>query len=114
VLAAFYLTKSLLCNVAILSGMPFILESSEKCFKMFKEDYVQIPTQRSRIPSFRSDGPVMRSDAHQCLEDLNISRFHSSERHGNTLGCHSEFEKFSDFLCRHVYEKTAVSVWTSG
>jgi len=29
VLAAFYLTKSLLCNVAVFTGMPCILESSQ-------------------------------------------------------------------------------------
>jgi hypothetical protein len=38
---------------------------SKKWFKMFKADFVQIPTQRSRILSFRSDNPVMRLDAHQ-------------------------------------------------
>jgi hypothetical protein len=69
VLSAFYLTKSLLCNVAIY----FRVFISEKCFKMFKEDFVQIPTQRSRIPSFRPDGSVMRPDAHQ---DSNSSRLH--------------------------------------
>jgi hypothetical protein len=35
---------------------------------MFKEDFVQIPTQRSRIPWFRPDGSDMRLDAHQCLK----------------------------------------------
>jgi hypothetical protein len=51
---------------------------------MFKEDSVQIPTQRSRIPRFRPDGPVMCSDAHQCLEDSQCSNVHPSGRHGNT------------------------------
>jgi hypothetical protein len=56
----------------------------------------------------------MRPDAHQCLEDLNNSRLHSSGRHENTSGCQLEFEKFLDFLCRHVYGKTAAFVRTSG
>jgi hypothetical protein len=87
---------------------------SEKCFKMFKEDSMQIPTQRSRILSFRLDNPVMCPDAHQCLEDLNSLRLHMSGRHGNTFGRTLEFEKFLDFLCRHVYGKTVASVQASG
>jgi hypothetical protein len=39
---------------------------TEKCFRCFKEDFVQISTQRSQIPSFHPNGPVMRLDAHQC------------------------------------------------
>jgi hypothetical protein len=35
---------------------------------MFKEDSVQIPTQRSRISSFSLKGPIMRPDAHQRQE----------------------------------------------
>jgi hypothetical protein len=59
------LTKSLSCNAVIIKdAVYFRVFITEKCFKMFKEDSVQIPTQRSRIPSFRPDGPVMRSDAH--------------------------------------------------
>jgi hypothetical protein len=29
---------------------------------------MQIPTQRSWIPRFRPDGPIMHPDAHQCQE----------------------------------------------
>jgi hypothetical protein len=64
------LTKSLACNVVVIirDVVYFRVFISEKCFKMFKEDSMQIPTQKSRIPRFRSDGLVMRSDAHQCQE----------------------------------------------
>jgi hypothetical protein len=82
VLAAFCLTKSLLCNVAVFKGdavyfkiftiirvyfskdeKSFILtrsvsQDSRRLFQVFKEDSVQIPTQRIRIPSFHLDGPV--------------------------------------------------------
>jgi hypothetical protein len=51
------------------------------CFKKFKEDSVQISSQRSQIPSFRLNGPVMRLDAHQCPEVLNCSRLHPSAHH---------------------------------
>jgi hypothetical protein len=39
--------------------------SSKKSISVFKEDSVQIPTQRSRIPCFRPDDPVKRPDSHQ-------------------------------------------------
>jgi hypothetical protein len=52
-----------------------------KAFSVFKEDSVQILTQRSRIPSNRPDDVVfpsgrssvsnIRPDAHQCLETSN-------------------------------------------
>jgi hypothetical protein len=82
VLATFYLTKSLLCNVAVFTGdavyfriftvirvyfskygKSFILtrsvsQASRRLFRVFKKDSIQIPTQRSRIPSFHLDGPV--------------------------------------------------------
>jgi hypothetical protein len=95
--------------------MPFILESSfhKSGSRCSKEDSVQIPSQRSWIPSFHPDGPVMRPDAHQCLEDLNSSRLHPSVRHGNTFGLSSEFDKKSDFLLTHRYGKTLASIWTT-
>jgi len=85
VLAAFCLTKSLLCNVAVFTGMLFISKSSEfisliwkepfmtsssvtswkKATSVFKEDSVQIPTQRSRITCFHPDNPVKHPDSHQ-------------------------------------------------
>jgi hypothetical protein len=82
VLAAFCLTKLLLCNAAVFRGharyfriftiirvyfskdvKSFILtrsvsQASRRLFQVFKEDSVQIPTQRSWIPSFRPNGPV--------------------------------------------------------
>jgi hypothetical protein len=75
--------------------MSYFPESSfqKKCFKMFKEDSVQIPTQRSRILRFFPDGPIMRLDAHQCQEASNSSRLHPSGCHVNTFGRSSEFDK---------------------
>jgi hypothetical protein len=108
-LAAFCLTKSLLYIVAILLGMSYI---SEMCFK-FKEDSMQIPSQRSRIPSFRLNGPVMRPDAHQCQEVLNYSRLQPSGHLSNLSGHSSVFDKKSDFLLRHRCGKTTASVWMS-
>jgi len=83
---------------------------------MFKEDFVQIPTQRSQIPSFHQDDLVKRPDAHQsttsvrtrwqyrpdahqCLETLNCSRLHSSGRNGKSSSRSSEFEKNTTFKC---------------
>jgi hypothetical protein len=80
---------------------------------MLKEDSVQIPSQRSQIPSFPPDGPVMRPDAPQCLEDLNSSRLHPSGCCGNTPEHSSEFDKKSDFLLRHRYWKTVPFVRTT-
>jgi hypothetical protein len=50
---------------------------------MFKEDFVQIPTQRSRIPSFRPNGPVIRPDTHQCqeVEQLKVASVRTSWQH---------------------------------
>jgi hypothetical protein len=85
---------------------------SKKCFKMLKKDYVQIPTQRSRIPRFRLDGPIMRPDAHQCPKVLNSSRLHPSGRHDNASWHASEFDKKLNFLLKHRYGKTAESIRT--
>jgi hypothetical protein len=86
-LAAFCLTKSLSCKVVLFrDAVYFKVFISEKCFKMFKEDFVQIATQRSRIPSFCPDGSVMRPDAHLCLEDSQCSNVHPFECHGNISG----------------------------
>jgi len=60
---------------------------------MFKEDSMQIPTQRSRIPRFGLDSAVMRLDAHQCLEDSQCFNVHPFGCYGNTSGYTSKFEK---------------------
>jgi hypothetical protein len=54
---------------------------------MFKEDSMQIPTQKSRIPRFRSDGLVMRSDAHQCqeAEQFKVASVQTSWQHIRAL-----------------------------
>jgi len=75
------------CNI-IKDVVYFRIFILEKWFKMLKEDSMQIPSQRSRIPSFCPDSPDIRPDAHQCLEDSNSSRLHLSGRHGNTSGAH--------------------------
>jgi len=69
VLATLCLIKSLSCKVVLIRDAIFFkVFISKKCFKILKEDSVQIPTQRSRIPSFRQDDPDMRPNAHQCQE----------------------------------------------
>jgi len=68
---------------------------------------VQIPSQRSRIPSFCPD-------VHQCPEVLNCSRLHPSIHLSNAFGRSSVFNKKSNFLLRHKYRKTTLSVRTTG
>jgi hypothetical protein len=46
----------------------------------FKEDYVQVSSQRNRIPSFRPNGPVMRPDVSESSIQV-----HPSRRRGNTV-----------------------------
>jgi hypothetical protein len=41
--------------------------SCKKAISVIKEDYVQIPTQKSRIPCFRPEVLVKRPDAHQSV-----------------------------------------------
>jgi hypothetical protein len=88
----------------------------EGLFQKFQEDFVQIPTQKSPILCFCLNGLVKRPnahqsatsvrttwqyrpDSHQCREASNKSRLHPFERHGNTFGCYSEFERFLAFQC---------------
>jgi hypothetical protein len=96
--------------------MPFISECSfqKSGSKCSKEDSVESPSQRSRIPRFHLDGPVMCPNAHQCLDILNSSRFHPSRCHGNTSGHSWEFDEKLDFLLRHRYGKTVAFVQTTG
>jgi len=54
------------------------------CFKKIKEDSVQIPSQRNRIPSFRQNDLVMCPDAHQCLL-FKLASFWTSQQHVWTL-----------------------------
>jgi hypothetical protein len=74
---------------------------------------VQIPSQRSRIPSLCSDGPVMRLDTHYCLKVSNCSRLHLSGRLSNMSIRSLVFDKQLNFLLRHKYGKTAAFVRTS-
>jgi hypothetical protein len=44
----------------------------------------------------------------------NSSKLHLSGRHGNTLGCSSEFEKIPAFLRRHGVGRQLALIWTLG
>jgi hypothetical protein len=96
--------------------MLFISESSfqKSGSRRSKEDSVQIPSQKSQIQRFRPDGPIMRPDAHQYLEDSNSLRLHPSRRNGNTSRRSSEFDKKSDFLHKHRDGKIATFVRMTG
>jgi hypothetical protein len=67
----------------------------------------QHPSGRRGIPFGRSSikassvrtTRTFRSDAHQCLEASNSSRFHPSGRNGKSSGRYSEFEKKPTFKC---------------
>jgi len=87
-LAAFWWTKSLSCNVVpiIRDAVYFRVFITEKCFEMFNEDFVQIPTQRSWIPSFCKDNLVIRPDAHQCqeAEQFKVASVRTSWQHVRT------------------------------
>jgi hypothetical protein len=109
------LTKSLLCNVAIIikDAVYFRVFITEKCFKMFKEDSVQIPTQRSRIPRFRPDGLVLRRDAHKCREakQFKNASVQTSWQHIRT---HFRDREDSAFLHRHRVGRQLAIVRTLG
>jgi len=86
---------------------------------VFNEDSAQTPTQRSRIPSIRSEIPVNRLNTHQsatsirttktflldphkCLEALNCSRLHPSGSNGKSSGRSLELEKNPAFKRIHL------------
>jgi hypothetical protein len=77
------------CNVAVIirDAEYFRVLITEKFFMMFQEDSVQILTQKSRIPCFRPDGPVMRPDTHQCreAEQFKVASVWTSRQHDRTL-----------------------------
>jgi hypothetical protein len=114
VLAAFYWTKSLLCNVAAFTGMLLYPEStlqlcsSRRFCEVFK-DLFQFPGSRPDDMEFRPDAHQLATsirttrtfcpDAHQCLEASNSSRLHPSGRNGKSSGRSSEFEKIPVFQC---------------
>jgi hypothetical protein len=151
VLAAFCWTKSLLCNVAAFTGMLLYPEStlqlcsSRRFCEVFK-DLFRFPVSRPDEVVFRPDAHQSatsvrtsrscRTDALQCLDVSNSSRFHPSGRNGKSFGRSSEFEKIPVFQCirpttwlyrpdaiqcltsirvfasRHSYGKTATTVRT--
>jgi hypothetical protein len=84
--------------------MSYISESSkylEKAISSVQGKFGADSNSEKSDPIFLRDGPVMRSNAHQCREVSNNSRLHPSGRYGNTSGHSSEFEKIQFFLCRH-------------
>jgi hypothetical protein len=81
---------------------------------MLKEDSAQIPTQRSRIPSFRPDGPVMHPDAHISVKEPNSLRLHPPGCHDNTSRRTSGFKKIPAFLHRHRVGRQLAPVQTLG
>jgi hypothetical protein len=114
VLATFCWTKSILCNVAALTGMLLYPEStlqlcsSRRFCDVFK-DLFQFPVSLLDDVVFRPDAHPsatsvrmtrsFRPDAHQCLKASNSSRFHPSGRNDKLSGCSSEFEKTPVFQC---------------
>jgi hypothetical protein len=114
VLAAFCWTKSLLCNIAIFTGMLLHPEStlqlcsSRRFCEVFK-DLFRFPVSRPDDVVFRSNAhqsatsfqttTSFRLDAYQCLEASNSSRLYPSGRNGKLPGRSSEFEKMAVFQC---------------
>jgi len=103
-------------------------------FKKFREDSVQIPSQRNQIPSFRPEGPVMRPDTHNCLmfkltsvwmfqqhvqtlfrvrEESSV-QVHPSERRGNTVQTPVNVRQVKEFPSQTRYVKIAATVQMSG
>jgi hypothetical protein len=60
-LAAFYLTKSLLCNDAFYQGFNYFLSLHFRV--MFLEDSAHIPSKSNRIPCIHPDDMIFRPDA---------------------------------------------------
>jgi hypothetical protein len=125
VLAAFCWTKSLLCNVAVFTGMLLYPEStlqlcsSRRFCEVLKEVYFgslsavrttwysvrklirqQHPSGRSSVKaSSVQTTRTFHLNAHQCLEASNSSRLHPSGRNGKLSGRSSEFEKILVVQC---------------
>jgi hypothetical protein len=112
VLAAFYWTKSLICNVAAFTGMLLYPESTlQLCYSRrfceFFKDLFRFPVSRSDDVVFRLDAHQsatyvrttrsFRPDAHQCLEASNSSRLHPSRCNGKSSGRSLEYEKIPVF-----------------
>jgi hypothetical protein len=69
---------------------------------------VQIPTQRSRIPSFRPNGLVMRPDTYQCqeAEQFKVASIRTSWQHVRT---HFRVQKDFSFPSQTLRAETACS-----
>jgi hypothetical protein len=83
VLAAFYWTKSLLCNVAAFTGMLLYPEStlqlcsSRRFCEVFKDLF--------RFPVSRSDDVVFRPNAHQSATSIRTTRSSRLDSHLSTI-----------------------------
>jgi hypothetical protein len=97
--------------------MSYFSESStvfQKSLQVFKRRFCADSNSEKSDPMLCTDGQVMRPDSRQCQEASNSSRLHPPGHHGSTSGRQTKFEKYSDFLFRHVYGETAASVRTTG
>jgi hypothetical protein len=132
------LTKSLLCNVAVLIGTLYISESSKysefislirkrpyydkfQCHKL-QECYFSVPGRFCVDSNLEEVGFfVSIQTAQWCIRMpisveklLNSSSVHLSRRHGNTSRRYSEFEKIPVILCKHGLGRQLASIWTLG
>jgi len=101
--------------------MPYISESS-KYISVFNEDSVQIPTQKIRILCFHPDGPVMRTDAHQCrrpnaIQSSRRFQFSFAYMEWKTACTRSDDRQHHpdiEILDKEIAYIQSTSVWTSG
>jgi len=112
-LAAFCLTKSFLCNVVILLGMPFISESLfQKCASRSSKKIL------CKF-QFREVGPQASvRTAQSCIQTpISVQKFRTVQgciRPDVSTTQHARrslvFNKKSNFLLKHRYGKTAASI----
>jgi hypothetical protein len=65
-----------------------VSQASRMQFQKFQEDFAQLTSQKSRIPCFRPDGPIIHPDVLQCLEDsdkLSVASIRTSGQHFRAL-----------------------------
>jgi hypothetical protein len=82
-----------------------------------KEDFVHIPSQRSRIPSFYPDSQNTRPDAHQSSTRNGISftdtdmgrQLHPFGRHGNTVRTLSLIRQDVEKNCNRLDDRATPS-----
>jgi hypothetical protein len=124
------LTKSLSCNVAILTGIPYYFRSlqifrvyfsnmemallwqdsasqvSRRQFQSSRKILRSFQLSKSQIPCSCLDGPMKCPDTLLCREDSDSSACISLDIRATPSGRSSVFKKNPDFLCRHGSGKT--------